>query len=69
MRNSGAPIRDAAKRIDTLPIQARTVCGSSILTSSTSKLRWRSKWTLMSFGWIFTYFDTTANSSRCNAGR
>ena len=58
-----------ATATDHATFQARAACGSSILTSSTSMLRWRSKLTLMSLGWIFTYFDTTPSSSRCSAGR
>ena len=43
--------------------------GSSILTSSTSRSSCFSRWTLMSSALIDTYFEITAISSRCSAGR
>ncbi len=43
--------------------------GSSILMSSTPRLSWVSRWTLMSLGLIDTYFEITATSSRWSSGR
>ncbi len=44
-------------------------CGISILTSSTSSVSRRSRWTLMSSGLILTYLEITATSSFCSCGR
>eukprot|EP01034_Spumella_vulgaris_P036408 gene36409-44909_t len=68
-----SPRRRAAGRAwgacQAVPGVQRTVSGSSILTSSTSRLSWRSRCTLRSSGLILTYLEITANSSRCSAGR
>jgi hypothetical protein len=40
-----------------------------IFTSSTSRLSWRSKLTLMSSGLMLTYLDKTAIKSRCKSGK
>jgi bifunctional non-homologous end joining protein LigD len=47
----------------------RTASGSSIFTSRTSRLSCVCRCTRMSSGLIETYFEITATSSRCSAGR